>query len=1437
MRKFILLFVWLIVGLALIAPVSNAQYQTGCGNNSLQDPGNEGSSDEEDKQPDPVGDPVDPQKANLHRDVTDITVWGPAPITFARNLNSRTTDFNDPYWELGYKQTWQHNWNYEVRQLTTKTYNFFDIKVRYPDGNDVNFKATDISGAQLAPPANNGDRLHRWPGTTVGYTLVRPDGSEYDFWRYLSPKFHLTQVRNGLGFSWTCTYDSNQQLTKITNNFGRWIQITHETGPDGVRRISSVSTSDGRAVTYGYSQWATSGKYVLTSVNYPGAEQAAYTYVTADPNNSAARPLLSTAFDPKSHGGAQMKYTYNYNAISFGSIITGTVLENRNAVTDQTIVRLPLGGGSYPQILYGNGTEVTRQYTNGLISARADGAGRTVTFTRDQGGYGFVNSRTEAASGAVTSYVRDTAGHILSRTDALGNTRTNTYNAKGFLLTSTDELGHQTTITRDSNNRPTRVDYQDTSHESWTYNSSGQPLTHQLRNGGTESFAYDASGNMTSRTDALGNVTAFTYNPNGTIASATDARLNTSSFIYNWRGALASVTHADGTARAYSYDTFGNRSAVTDELGHVTSYTYDEFNRITTATDPLGRTVTYEYGAAPDVTASSYMNRISRVILPSGNKIEYTYDGSRKRTSQTIGAGTSDAATTLYSYDDAGNMIAMTDPRGRTWSYSYDLRHLPLSITDPLNHTTSWEYDDRGNKISETRPDGGVTTYVYDDLNRLISSTDPKGQTTSYQYGGTGVTDFGNNLVKLTDARGNAYLFTYDVWGHKTAMIYPDGSHENWTYDAAGNVLTYTTRAGQVKTSTYDNLNRLTAIDWSDSTPDVTMTYDAVGRLLTMNNGVSALSYTYNDANQLTSETQNITGAAGPAVVGYSYSADGTRATMTYPDGQVLSYAYTGRNQLGSISVNGAAPLVTYGYDGDGKLISKALENGTATTYTYDDAARLTQVKHVKDATVLAQFDYALDAVGNRTQKAVNGAMPNRTENYGYDAVDQLVSADYGPRAETFEYDAAGNRVSVADSASGTTDYTANNLNQYTGVGATTPVYDSNGNLSAYSPWSYTYDAGNRLLTAGDGTTSAGFAYDGLNRQVARTISGVTTYLIYDGWNLIAEYDSSGALQAKYIHGVRTDEILAKIDSSGSTVYYHHDGLGSTTALTNAAGALLESYHYDAFGKPTIYNASGSVITATAYANRFMFSGREYLAQLGLYDYRNRFYSHVLGRFLQTDPLRFGAGDANIYRYAGNNIANFTDPFGLMDINPFSGGLGDFNQNNQDFSNLGENLPPPPDVSSESCDGGGGGGSGGGGGGSGGSSEDESTNIFERVVGLNSHGNGVTGRDFAGAAVGILAGPLLEGAQFAEDEAAASQSATSLQYSPEVLAKAAEDPLFHNYPSMFDETIMQEGDIMLKNNYTQYNLQGSINDYNGEFQLGLDPNGIVTHRVFIPNKP
>jgi len=155
---------------------------------------------------------------------------------------------------------------------------------------------------------------------------------------------------------------------------------------------------------------------------------------------------------------------------------------------------------------------------------------------------------------------------------------------------------------------------------------------------------------------------------------------------------------------------------------------------------------------------------------------------------------------------------------------------------------------------------------------------------------------------------------------------------------------------------------------------------------------------------------------------------------------------------------------------------------------------------------------------------------------------------------------------------------------------------------------------------------------------------------------LIGEYNASGSLVQKYIHGVNIDEILAKIDSTG-TVFYHQDGLGSTVALTNSSGALLESYQYDVFGKVIISDNSGSPIANSAFSNRFMFTGREWIAEVGLYDYRNRVYSADLGRFIQTDPIRFDAGEVNLNRYVGNNAVNLTDPLGLMIVPAAAVGL------------------------------------------------------------------------------------------------------------------------------------------------------------------------------------
>ena len=181
--------------------------------------------------------------------------------------------------------------------------------------------------------------------------------------------------------------------------------------------------------------------------------------------------------------------------------------------------------------------------------------------------------------------------------------------------------------------------------------------------------------------------------------------------------------------------------------------------------------------------------------------------------------------------------------------------------------------------------------------------------------------------------------------------------------------------------------------DWSDATPDVAATYDDAGRVLTLGNGVSTLSYSYNDANELMSETQDIQSPVDlPAkTVAYTYDADGNRAGMTYPDGFAVGYGYNERNLLANVTAGGPPPLVTYLYDAAGLPLLKTLENGTSASYAFDAAARLMGIDHRMGGVSFQKFGYALDTAGLRTaREESNAGFPPVTDAYDHDAADQL---------------------------------------------------------------------------------------------------------------------------------------------------------------------------------------------------------------------------------------------------------------------------------------------------------------------------------------------------------------------------------------------------------------------------------------------------------------
>lgn len=113
---------------------------------------------------------------------------------------------------------------------------------------------------------------------------------------------------------------------------------------------------------------------------------------------------------------------------------------------------------------------------------------------------------------------------------------------------------------------------------------------------------------------------------------------------------------------------------------------------------------------------------------------------------------------------------------------------------------------------------------------------------------------------------------------------------------------------------------------------------------------------------------------------------------------------------------------------------------------------------------------------------------------------------------------------------------------------------------------------------------------------------------------------------------------------------YVRDHQGSVLALLDAeTGGVADSYEYEPYGLPHIYNANGTEMTESAVGNRMLYTGREWDPMAKVYHYRHRVYSPVEKRFLQRDPIGL-AGGWNEYACCRGNPVNATDPMGLLVI-------------------------------------------------------------------------------------------------------------------------------------------------------------------------------------------
>ncbi|MBO1349454.1 MAG: hypothetical protein EBE86_019630 [Hormoscilla sp. GUM202] len=538
------------------------------------------------------------------------------------------------------------------------------------------------------------------------------------------------------------------------------------------------------------------------------------------------------------------------------------------------------------------------------------------------------------------------------------------------------------------------------------------------------------------------------------------------------------------------------------------------------------------------------------------NTVQFNSVGQTARESLPYYAGET-ANFLAYEYNVHGYLVKTTDPVGAVTQIDYnrlhDDRQTTYSSPDPRNNasgTALVEYlvkDTSRSWVKEKRaPDGSSASYTYDRLGQVTTITDPLGQDTNMVYNSLG------QILSETTKETGTTKYIYNDNGKLASQLDAKGQKINLEYDNLGRLSkkqVYNSDSSLAKTITYE---------YDDPNVD-----NGKGALTKIVMPEAIYTFSYDNRGQVKEEAVKIDtdgdGRKETYLGQYTYDAAGRPDTITYPDGAVVRHTYNEGGDLHKVALKdtGESNFTDYAtyeeYNALGEIGKVTYNpNQVESNYTYDAIGRITTSKAYiatrKQAREYFEFNYTWNKA-NKLRAIVGNAGKQLNQDFEYNIVGRLKRASGDPYPTlNYESDRAGNITKINNT---TYSYKTDKKHQLADA-----TYDANGNTTQYAPWSYSYDAQNRLLQVdktGSGTVNK-FSYDDSGNRLSKTESqeGTTTYYVAPFYEVVRKADNS-QIHTKYIVGPQGT--IAAISKNGNNV--------NLIAAINSNSANLEAELYD----------------------------------------------------------------------------------------------------------------------------------------------------------------------------------------------------------------------------------------------------------------------------------